>query len=62
MTLNAMTRIGRLKVASHCENSDDHEGAIFKPFPVDKTPREAVTEEDLIHPVAHALGWTDCLL
>jgi hypothetical protein len=34
---------------------------IFKPFPVAKTPNEAVTEEDLIHPIVQALGWTDYL-
>jgi hypothetical protein len=35
--------------------------AIFAKFPIARAPTEAVTEEDLIHPVAQALGWHDYL-
>ncbi|WP_340148362.1 hypothetical protein [uncultured Sneathiella sp.] len=35
--------------------------AIFDSFPIDQTPNESQTEDDLIWPILAALGWTDSL-
>ncbi len=35
--------------------------SVFDPFPIDQTPNESQTEDDLIWPVLEALGWTASL-
>lgn len=46
---------------SDVENTAEAMRAVFKAFPIEQTPNESQTEDDLIWPILGKLGWTASL-